>query len=298
MTVTAFARFSGVIAASLVTLRCGSSSPSSTPTTTPTTTPTAPAITTIVTAVRASDGTQATQQTGAPPAGAGGPTITVAANPAVINGGSAFVRVQSASAFQTVNVSVPNTTAAFPSDTSRASPQAEATGFFQLRLPAPTTDTTINLTFGSTLGTNFTLGFAGAGSTGTLGATVTLPLTVVPAPGTASGLFGTFNITATKSADTGCSFNNTFTGQLQVSGNADGSALTARLIERLVRTYAGTMQTSGSFTGSGSGNLDGFIYSGTMTGQVTGSLIQGTETLNFTSGCPGRQVVYQFTGNR
>jgi hypothetical protein len=302
MTVTAFARFSGVIALSLIALRCGSSSPSSSPTPTPTPTapptPSGPAITTIVAAVRAPDGTQATQQTGAQPAAAGGPAITVFANPTTINGGSAFVRLQSASAFQTVYVSVPSTTAAFPFVAGPSSPQAEATGYFQLRLPAPTNDTTIGLTFGPALGTTFTVGFAGAAPAGAVGGTVTLPQTVVPAPGTASGLFGSFNITATKSSDTGCNFSNSFTGQLQLSGNTDGSSATARMIERLTRAYAGAMQSNGSYSGTGTGNLDGFIYSGSMTAQVTGNLIQGTETLNFTAGCPGRQVLYAFTGNR
>ena len=68
------------------------------------------------------------------------------------------------------------------------------------------------------------------------------------------------------------------------------------MIERLTRIYLGTLQQSGTFEGTGNGNLDGFIYSGTISGQATTTTVQGTETLNFTSGCPGRQVVYQFTG--
>ncbi len=118
-------------------------------------------------------------------------------------------------------------------------------------------------------------------------------VTVVAAP-----VFGnvTFNISATKTTDTGCNFSNSFSGQLQASGNSDGSNLTVRLIERLTRVYLGTGQASGAFQATGNGDLGGFVYSGTISGQATSTTVQGVETLNFTSGCPGRQVVYQFTG--
>jgi hypothetical protein len=55
-----------------------------------------------------------------------------------------------------------------------------------------------------------------------------------------------------------------------------------------------------SYNGTGIGNLDGFIYNGTIAGQVGtgGTSVTGTETMNFTAGCPGKQVVYQFTGNK
>ncbi len=112
--------------------------------------------------------------------------------------------------------------------------------------------------------------------------------------------FGTFNISATKVTDTGCSFSPSFTGQLQISGNKDGSGLTIRMIERLTRVYTGTMQSNYSYVVAGTGNLDGFGYAGTITGQVGsgGTTVQGTETLTFNSGCPGRVVAYQFSGSR
>ena len=110
---------------------------------------------------------------------------------------------------------------------------------------------------------------------------------------------GTFNISATKTTDTGCNFAPSFTGQVQISGNSNGTNLTARMIERLTRIYQTTYSGSGSYSGTGSGNLDGFIYNGTIAlATVGGNTIQGTETLNFTSGCPGRQVIYQFTGSK
>jgi hypothetical protein len=114
-------------------------------------------------------------------------------------------------------------------------------------------------------------------------------------------LFGTFNISATKSSDTGCNFAQSFTGQLQLSSpSKDGSDVTAKMIETLTRIYSGTMATSGAYTATGTGNLNGFIYSGTLSGSVTngGASTSGTETLNFTAGCPGRVVIYQFTGTK
>jgi uncharacterized protein YjdB len=113
-------------------------------------------------------------------------------------------------------------------------------------------------------------------------------------------LFGTFNVNATKTTDTGCSFAQTFTGQTTVSANKDGSAATIRMIEKLTREYSGTVATSGAYTGAGTGNLSGFTYSGTITGNIGGggTTITGTETLNFTSGCPGKMVIYQFSGTK
>jgi len=115
-----------------------------------------------------------------------------------------------------------------------------------------------------------------------------------------TALFGTFNISATKTTDTGCNFNQTFTGQFQVAANKDGSSATYKLIERLTRAYSGTVSSNGTYAGTGTGNLDGFIYNGTIAGQIssTGSSVTGTETLNFTAGCPGKMVIYQFTGNK
>ena len=98
--------------------------------------------------------------------------------------------------------------------------------------------------------------------------------------------------------DTGCNFQAGFVGQLRLTGNNDGSNLMAQLVERLTRTYQGAMTSNGSFNATGTGNLDGFIYSGTIFGQVTGNSVTGTETMNFSAGCPGRQVIYGFTGTK
>lgn len=121
-----------------------------------------------------------------------------------------------------------------------------------------------------------------------------------PGSPTVTALQGTFNISATKNTDTGCNFSSSFTGQVQVSGNADGTSQTIRMIERLTRVYSGTLQTTGTYSGTGTGNLDGFQYSGTITGQISsdGRTIQGIETLNFSTGCPNRVVAYQFSGSK
>jgi len=115
-----------------------------------------------------------------------------------------------------------------------------------------------------------------------------------------TALYGTFNITATKSSDTGCNFAPSFTGQLQLSANKDGTAATYKMIERLTRIYAGTVATNGTFTGTGTGDLSGFTYNGSISGQIStgGTSLTGSETLNFTAGCPGRTVIYQFTGTK
>ena len=115
-----------------------------------------------------------------------------------------------------------------------------------------------------------------------------------------TALYGTFNISASKTSDTGCNFSQTFTGQFQVTANKDGSGGVFTLKERLTRVYSGTVATNATYSGVGSGNLDGFAYTGTITGQIgsNGSTVSGTETLNFTAGCPGKTVIYQFTGSK
>jgi hypothetical protein len=132
-------------------------------------------------------------------------------------------------------------------------------------------------------------------ATSTVDATKAAAAVVIVLAPTPSFANVTFNISATKTTDTGCNFSNSFTGQLQASGT-DGSNVTIRMIERLTRSYLGAVQPSGAFQATGNGDLNGFVYTGTISGQATATTVQGVETLNFSSGCPGRQVVYQFTG--
>ena len=128
--------------------------------------------------------------------------------------------------------------------------------------------------------------------------TTTTTTTVVPPPPNLTPLFGTFNGSATRQSDTCGNFVPSFTAQIVITGQNDGTNLDVRMVERLTRLYLGTMQPNGTFTANGTGNLDGFIYSGTIAGTSTGNTITGTEILNFSSGCPGRSVQYNFTGNK
>lgn len=165
-------RLLSAIVAGLMVARCSSSTPSTPTLPTTTTIPVAPAtpVTSFVTGVTAADGTPASQQAGAPPAASGGPTITATSNPTVINGGSDVARLQSASPFQTVYVSVGNTTGFSASNFHGL---AAASGFYMLRLAAPTTDAFVTVALGRTLPANaFTLSYAAANAAGMVGATV------------------------------------------------------------------------------------------------------------------------------
>ncbi|HJZ78394.1 MAG TPA: hypothetical protein VKE51_41990 [Vicinamibacterales bacterium] len=168
----------GVLTTAIITIRCGSSgSPSNpSPTPTPPPAPTLPAVTTVITGVQASDGTQATQQPGSPPAANGGPTITATTSGTVIPNGTDLAQIQSTSQFQTVYVSVPNTSGIAPADLGGARFGAldAASGYFQLRLPAPVTSVLLltNLANVSS-GSRFTLAYAVANPAGLVGPTVT-----------------------------------------------------------------------------------------------------------------------------
>ncbi|HMF94091.1 MAG TPA: hypothetical protein VKE96_07355 [Vicinamibacterales bacterium] len=169
-------RLVGVLTTAIIAIRCSSSSSPSNPTPTPTPTPTLPAVTTVVTGVQASDGTQATQQTGTPPAANGGPTITATTSGTVIPNGTDLTQIQSTSQFQTVYVSVPNTSGIAPAafDSGRFGALDAATGYFQLRLPAPVTSVLVltNLANVSS-GSRFTIAYAVANAAGLVGPTVT-----------------------------------------------------------------------------------------------------------------------------
>src|SRR3954447_11818129 len=173
-----FARLSIVLAAALIVARCSSSSnPSNpTPTSTPAVAPTGPAVSGIISSVQSADGTQATQQTGTPPAAqAGGPAVTVSAGTSAVPGGAESVTLTSPSSFQSVYISVPGapgtiTAAAF--DPGRAGALAAATGYYLLRLPSPATSALVITNFATTLGTgNFQVAYAVANQAGAVGPT-------------------------------------------------------------------------------------------------------------------------------
>ena len=180
-TSTAF-RVSAVVVAAVVVARCSSSSTPNNPTPTPT----PPAVTTVVTGVQSADGTQATQQSGSPPAASGGPTITANASTSVVPNGSEVATLQSASPFQTIYVSVPNNNGIAPASlgSNTVSPRDATTGYRQLRLPAPVTCAIVISNFAAvSAGSRFTLGYAVANAAGQVGATVSSTRTVVATVG-------------------------------------------------------------------------------------------------------------------
>jgi hypothetical protein len=147
-----------------------------------------PLVTSVVTGVRTLDGTAATQEAGAPPPASGGPAVTATGNSTVSPGGAEIALLQSALPFQTVYVSVPNTSGLTaqiaeqitPFGPGRVTPAAVASGYFQLRLPAPVTNLRVFTTVAPTvtIGSTFTLAYAVASASGAVGATVTASKTV------------------------------------------------------------------------------------------------------------------------
>jgi hypothetical protein len=123
-----------------------------------------------VTAVRALDGTQAAQRTGAVPASAsGGPTATQTSNGTVINGGSDQIRLTSTTPFQTVLASA-------------STSSATASGYWELRLPAATTSATVIPTFARSLpSSGFNLTVTVGSAAGIFGTPLLIPLRVAAA---------------------------------------------------------------------------------------------------------------------
>lgn len=111
--------------------------------------------------------------------------------------------------------------------------------------------------------------------------------------------YGLFNITFTKTFDSGCNYPIAPTGQLRLSGNETGTTFLADVLDRgSVREYRnGSMNADGSFTGKGSGLAIGFTggiaedvkpdheFVGTITGQVVGNAVTAREDMTLTLGC-------------
>src|SRR6267378_1486883 len=128
------ARFAAVMAAGLIVARCSSSTPSN-PTPTPTPTPTLP------------------------PVASGGPTITASTSSSAFPNGTDLTQLQSGTPFQSVYVSVTNTSgiAPFSLSPNRIGPLDAASGYFLLRLPAPVTTVLVLSSLGSiSTGSRFT----------------------------------------------------------------------------------------------------------------------------------------------
>jgi hypothetical protein len=110
----------------------------------------------------------------------------------------------------------------------------------------------------------------------------------------------TYNITANKVTDTGCNFVPSFNGQLLISGTGTSHQISMQMVERLTRTYTSGLGQDGTFNGKGSGGFSAYQYTGTLIGKGSATAVSGTETLDFSTGCPGGsgQVAYQFNGTR
>ena len=171
--------YGGATAAAVALTCCGGDTKSTTPTNTSTvsttTTIAATPVSSYVTGFQSSSGTSASFVPGSAPAPSGGPSITVTANSTVINGGADVARIQSNTPFVTLNLSVffgLPTAAGIPmAGRPSLAPRDVTAGFYQLRLPTPTTDTFVVTTLGRSLPMNsFTLRFSAADAGGAVGA--------------------------------------------------------------------------------------------------------------------------------
>jgi hypothetical protein len=123
--------------------------------------------------------------------------------------------------------------------------------------------------------------------------------------------YGTFNISLTMTQST-CqpppNLSGFGSGTLLLAGQANGTGFTAKITERDVsRTYTGgRMNVDGSFNGAvPPGTLfPGWIrllheISGTIQGKVTGTSVNGTESITYTVGCqPGATATILLNGNK
>jgi hypothetical protein len=239
------------------------------------------------TGASASDGTAAQVQTGAPPTPNGGPTITVSAPGTVLVGTPAVVRIQSSQPFSTVFASVDG-----------------VSGFLQLSLKAPTTDTTlvVNLS-GSVPSTMFTADYRVSSPGGAVGSSVTVPSVANQNTSPSSNISGTWGAQGVPTSTIAFVFAQ---GGANVTGNENfailqGTGVTASgVISGTVSgsffTATNTVQfsTSGGGTNVQCNETDGLALqiSGTS---MTGTYTSGTITCNFNGFTAPAQVPFTVT---
>jgi len=279
MRLNTFVRCGGVVVAALIVARCSRvSDPVPAP---------PPLVTSVVTGVRTLDGTAATQEAGAPPPASGGPAVTATGNSTVSPGGAEIALLQSALPFQTVYVSVPNTSGLTaqiaeqitPFGPGRIRPAAVASGYFQLRLPAPVTNLQVFTTVAPavTIGSTFTLAYAVASASGAVSATVTASKTVsnstcsfsvnpTTVPFDSTGGVGSVSVTVSGSGCTwtaatsatfvtitqGATGTASGTVQFTVGANSTGSARSATL--NVAGTTVTVTQSAGTLLGAPTAN--------------------------------------------
>ena len=126
-----------------------------------TTEPNATSIAEFLTAVTGPQGATVTTQTGAAPAAGGGAAVTATAAAALITGGSTPVTLTSTEEFTRAVVAV-----------------AGATGYYDITLPAPVTQTTVTVTVAPTLPNPFMTVRYGVGDQSAVGPYAEQPVTV------------------------------------------------------------------------------------------------------------------------
>jgi hypothetical protein len=222
--------------------------------------------------VAAADGTAAVLQTGSPPAPSGGPVAAATGDSAVPPGGSATIRVSAASPFDTINITI-----------------GTGSGFWQLKLPAPTTSVVIAYALNSAApaagSAPLSLGVQVVSPAGSAGPSVSQTLTSLPpasepwsvrlgTPGngldvSACGIVvsGGFSSQVFHTGSAGGDFHEVWspkTPVVEVNGTLSATAFSATL--RCVGTGA-----TGSMSATGSGQLTG---TATLSGRTVSICVQ------------------------
>jgi hypothetical protein len=111
-------------------------------------------------------------------------------------------------------------------------------------------------------------------------------------------VFGSYTVRATAGRANPCGLASTFSGTVRISGTCNAMVLVVAEAQGS-HNYRGQVAADGSFTAIGSGTLQlRYTFNGSLTGRVRGSSLAADETLNFTTGCPGRTMDYTYAGSQ
>ena len=282
-------------------------------------------------------GASASQQTGAPPPASGGPNATVSGGSTVSAGGSNSVQVSASTPFQTVDVSIGGGGSSVPSALRLFVPQAttgaSVNGFWQLKLPAPTTSVVITYTVSPTIpvadNAQFTAAFTVITPSGAVGAAATQTLIKLKGTtftGVFSGQRTAVQTTAGATAIVTCTWLTTFNVTLRMILDPQAPGTTAGTAEMNgsettvitgspgcssplqtgaqafpfttlpVTTTGGNLMISGQTTGGTDGNntvTNTFAFTGTL----SGGAISGMATYAISGRGVNNGVVTSITGS-
>jgi hypothetical protein len=118
-----------------------------------------------------------------------------------------------------------------------------------------------------------------------------------PQPPSCPDVFGSYTGRGALVRDDGCRLTSAIPATIRIGGSCDAMSLDISEPQG-THSYRGQVASDGSFTASGGGSLQGRVFGGTLSGQVSGRSLTANETLNFTGGCPGRTAAYSYTGSR